>query len=144
MVNVRRGILTGLVSVRILHAAKNGPVSGVELSENLAGVGHRISPGTLYPLLHQLEKAGWVKSSGKTVKGKRRRYYRLTRKGGAQLAEALGQLEQFLSGILAVQPEGLEVEQPLGLLSISRRALADDGLVEPADGLASRTPAPEP
>jgi PadR family transcriptional regulator, regulatory protein PadR len=109
MVNVRREMLQGLVQLRILHAASFGPVSGVELSADLAGVGHRISPGTLYPLLHQMEKSGWVKSSGKTVKGKRRRYYRLTKKGRARLQEALGEVQQFLSGILHVHDaEGVD------------------------------------
>ena len=104
MVNARRQMVAGLVSVRILHAAARHPISGVELSGNLAAVGHRIGPGTLYPLLHQMEKAGWLKSDGKTVKGKRRRYYRITGKGRTQLETALGQLESFLLGILEVRP----------------------------------------
>ena len=104
MVNVRREIVLGLVRVRILHAASSGPVSGVELTHDLAQVGHKISPGTLYPLLHEMEKAGWVKSSGKTVKGKRRRYYRLTKKGRTQLHRALMEIQDFLSGIAEVQP----------------------------------------
>src|SRR5689334_20557253 len=104
MVNVRRDMVQGLVRLRILHAAAAGPISGVELSDNLASVGHKISPGTLYPLLHQMEKSGWIKSSGKTVKGKRRRYYRLTKKGGLQLSQALVDVQQFLNGILDVQP----------------------------------------
>ena len=57
MVNVRRQMVAGLVGLRILHAATRRPVSGVELSENLSSVGHRISPGTLYPLLHQMERS---------------------------------------------------------------------------------------
>lgn len=112
MVNARRQMVAGLVSVRILHAASRQPVSGVELSGNLAAVGHRISPGTLYPLLHQIEKAGWLKSDGKTVRGKRRRYYRITRKGRTQLETALGQLESFLLGILEVRPLDRVPDQP--------------------------------
>jgi DNA-binding PadR family transcriptional regulator len=123
MVNVRHGMVTGLVSVRVLHATTARPMSGVELSENLAAAGHRISPGTLYPLLHQMEKAGWLKSDGKTVKGKRRRYYRLTKKGRAQLQAALDELERFLAGILEFSHPGRDgVDSPheLGLLTISR------------------------
>ncbi len=74
MVNLRRDMIQGLVRVRILRAASLGSVSGVELSQDLATAGHQVSPGTLYPLLHAMEKAGWVKSTGKTVKGKHRRY----------------------------------------------------------------------
>jgi DNA-binding PadR family transcriptional regulator len=70
-----------------------------------------VSPGTLYPLLHDLEKAGWLKSKGKTVKGKRRRYYRVTREGSAQLEEALIALNDFpFAGQVAVVPQQPPVE----------------------------------
>jgi PadR family transcriptional regulator, regulatory protein PadR len=104
MVNVRREMMTGLVSVRILHAASRRPVSGVELAEDLECVGHRISPGTLYPLLHHMQKSGWLKCDGKTVKGKRRKYYRATKKGRGQLEDALAKLERFLAGIIEFEP----------------------------------------
>ena len=96
MVNLRRDIIQGLVRLRILRAASHRPISGVELSDDLATAGHRVGPGTLYPLLHDLEKAGWLKSKGKTVKGKRRRYYRITKKVRAQLEQALMAVNQFL------------------------------------------------
>ena len=88
--------MQGLVRLRILRSATYGPISGVELSQELATAGHRLSPGTLYPLLHDLEKAGWLKSKGTTVKGKRRRYYRVTKKGRQQLEQALMALKEFL------------------------------------------------
>jgi len=97
-------MIQGLVRLRILGAAMRGPVSGVELSGDLATAGHRMSPGTLYPLLHDLEKAGWLKSKGKTVKGKRRRYYRATKKGRVQLEQALIALNQFLFDGLEPMP----------------------------------------
>jgi PadR family transcriptional regulator, regulatory protein PadR len=96
VVNLRRDMIQGLVRLRVLRAAMSGPISGVELSANLGSVGYRVSPGTLYPLLHELEKAGWLKSKGRTVKGKRRRYYRATKKGRIQVEEALSALHQFL------------------------------------------------
>jgi DNA-binding PadR family transcriptional regulator len=113
MVNLRRDMIQGLVRLRILRAAALSPVSGVELSHDLATAGHRVSPGTLYPLLHDMEKAGWVKSTGKTVKGKRRRYYRATKKGRVQFDQAVAVLDQFLFGILAAplaegRPSALE------------------------------------
>src|SRR5216684_3191366 len=97
-------MIQGLVRVRVLRAAALGPVSGVELSQDLTTAGHQVSPGTLYPLLHAMEKAGWVKSTGKTVKGKRRRYYRATKKGRSQLEQALCALHQFLIGIVVSAP----------------------------------------
>jgi PadR family transcriptional regulator PadR len=99
MVNLRRDIIKGLVRLRILHAAVGAPVSGVELAVELEAAGHHIGPGTLYPLLHALQKEGWVKSTARTVKGKRRRYYRATKKGRVQLEQALEALDQFLAGL---------------------------------------------
>ena len=120
MVNLRRDMIKGLVRLRILHAAALQPVSGVELSRALALAGHHVGPGTLYPLLHDMEKAGWVKSTGKTVKGKHRRYYRATKKGRAQLEEARSALAQFLAGVvplvplptLDAPPDGVVTSQP--------------------------------
>jgi DNA-binding PadR family transcriptional regulator len=42
--------------------------------------------GMLYPVLHRLERAGYVKASwGKSESGRRRKYYRLTNRGTAEL-----------------------------------------------------------
>jgi|SRR5579859_4627073 len=96
MVNLRRDTVTGLVRLRILHAAsKSDALCGVDLSADLAAVGHRVSPGTLYPLLHELETAGWLASHAKTVNGRRRRYYAITGNGRAQLDEAMLALRRF-------------------------------------------------
>lgn len=50
--------------------------------------------GMLYPVLHRLERLGYVEARwGKSETGRRRRYYRLTRKGRAQLEEQRQQWE---------------------------------------------------
>ena len=44
--------------------------------------------GMLYPLLHRLERFGYVKARWKIAEsGRRRKYYRITSQGRAQLAE---------------------------------------------------------
>lgn len=46
------------------------------------------SDGMLYPLLHRLERVGFVESRwGESETGRRRKYYRITDEGLAQLAE---------------------------------------------------------
>jgi PadR family transcriptional regulator, regulatory protein PadR len=126
MVNLLRDMVQGLVRVHILHAAQVGPVSGVELSDQFAAAGHRLGPGTLYPLLHGMEKAGWLKSKDKTVKGKHRRYYRLTNKGRAALAEARVVLRPFTASLLA-EADGLVARAALGVGGRgSGSAMADD------------------
>jgi PadR family transcriptional regulator PadR len=43
--------------------------------------------GLLYPLLHRLERLGYVEASWRAVGGRRRKYYRITKGGRAELVE---------------------------------------------------------
>jgi PadR family transcriptional regulator, regulatory protein PadR len=67
-----RDLYSGLIRLHILHHAVEGPVFGQGMAEELARHGYKISPGTLYPLLHGLEKKGYLKSvdtrSGKSFR----------------------------------------------------------------------------
>jgi DNA-binding PadR family transcriptional regulator len=47
--------------------------------------GYRIGPGTLYPLLHSLERARLLQSTLKNVEGRSRRIYKITPEGGLWL-----------------------------------------------------------
>lgn len=59
--------------------------------------------GLLYPLLHRLERLGHVESSWQTVPGERRRkYYRITDSGLAELAEQRRQWDTVVSALRAV------------------------------------------
>ena len=50
--------------------------------------------GMLYPLLHRLERLGYIDSEwGSSAEGRRRRYYQATESGRAQLAEQRKQWE---------------------------------------------------
>jgi DNA-binding PadR family transcriptional regulator len=71
----------GLMRLHILHHAAEGPVFGLWIISELAEHGYRLSPGTLYPILHGLERKGYLKSfkerSGRSV----RKVYRITTDG---------------------------------------------------------------
>ena len=60
-----RDLYSGLIRLHILHHAVEGPIFGLEMAEELARHGYRISLGTLYPLLHGLEKKGYLRSAEK-------------------------------------------------------------------------------
>jgi PadR family transcriptional regulator PadR len=49
----------------VLHHAVKEPIFGLGMIEELARHGYRISPGSLYPLLHGLEKKGYLQSTEK-------------------------------------------------------------------------------
>src|SRR5271170_5677223 len=73
-----RDLYSGLIRLHILHHAVEGPIFGLEMAEELARHGYRISLGTLYPLLHGLEKRGYLRSSEKRRGQSIRKIYRAT------------------------------------------------------------------
>ena len=83
-----REIRRGAVRLHVLHHAALGPVSGAWMSGELRRHGYAISPGTLYPLLHDLEDQGLLLSEQRTERGRVLRYYRATREGRTALKDA--------------------------------------------------------
>ena len=58
-----RELFYGLIRIHVLLHAAQEPIFGLAMMEELEHHGYRIGPGTLYPLLHGLERAGLLKSS---------------------------------------------------------------------------------
>jgi PadR family transcriptional regulator PadR len=73
-----RDLYSGLIRLHILHHAVEGPIFGLEMAEELARHGYKISLGTLYPLLHGLEKKGYLRSAEKRKGQSIRKVYRAT------------------------------------------------------------------
>jgi len=71
----------GFVKIHILYHAGKEPVYGTGIMEELGRHGYKIGPGTLYPILHKLEKEEYLKRSEMLVNGKIRKYYSITPKG---------------------------------------------------------------
>ncbi len=79
---ITREILLGFWKVHILHHAKEGPVVGMWMLQELRRHGYDLSPGTLYPLLQRMEQNGWLRSESNPGGGpKSRKNYYLTKKG---------------------------------------------------------------
>lgn len=85
---VLRKLFLGFIHIHILHHAKEQPVFGVWMVEELREHGYNISSGTLYPILHSLEADGLLQREDRNVEGKIRKYYTTTEKGNAVLNEA--------------------------------------------------------
>jgi len=94
-----RDLFLGFVKLHILHHAGREPVYGLWLIEELARHGYRLSPGTLYPILHSLESEGLLVSETRVVKGKVRKYYRLTESGHAALADGRAKARELLNEV---------------------------------------------
>lgn len=54
-----RDFFLGFIKIHILHHAAHAPVYGVALIAGLRRHGYKLSPRTLYPVLHSLERAGY-------------------------------------------------------------------------------------
>lgn len=83
-----RKFLLGFISIHILHHAQHEPLYGVWMIEELKHHGYSMSAGTLYPILHSLERDGLLTSEERNVEGKIRKYYSITTAGEAVLQEA--------------------------------------------------------
>jgi PadR family transcriptional regulator PadR len=90
-----QSIWQGMVKLFILHQAGVAPVYGVRLKKSLRDRGYDISPGSLYPLLHTMERADLLHSRLKVFKGRVRKYYNITPQGESCLQE----LRQAFSGL---------------------------------------------
>ena len=98
--DVLRHLFLGFIRLHVLYHADKEPICGVELIDELRHHGYNVGPGTLYPLLHQLQEAGHVTSGDEIVAGKRRKNLRITAKGKRLLAKARTQLKELATEIL--------------------------------------------
>src|ERR1700692_771159 len=71
-------LYSGLIRLHVLHHAVKEPIFGLGMVEELARHGYHISPGTPYPLLHGLEKKGYLHSSTQRNVKSLRKVYRAT------------------------------------------------------------------
>jgi PadR family transcriptional regulator len=53
--NMVRDFFLGFIEVHILHHAAQEPVYGLALISELRRHGYELSPGKMYPVLHELE-----------------------------------------------------------------------------------------
>jgi len=95
-----REFFLGFIKIHILYHAAKSPIFGVEIGEELSRHGYKLSPGTLYPTLHGLEREGYLKSSVKVVGGRVRKYYAVTRKGITALEEAKRKIKELITEVI--------------------------------------------
>src|SRR4051794_40234193 len=95
-----RDLYSGLVRLHVLHHAAEEPIFGLGMIEELGRHGYRISPGTLYPLLHNLEKKGYLRSSERRNGKSRRKVYRATPMGRKALTGARNKVRELFQELM--------------------------------------------
>jgi PadR family transcriptional regulator, regulatory protein PadR len=74
-------LLKGLIRLHVLHHASEAEFYGQWMIQELARHGYTLSPGTLYPMLHALERSGYLTSKKEQNGRTFRRVYRATALG---------------------------------------------------------------
>lgn len=91
-----KDLLSGFVRLHILHHAAEGEIYGQWIIEELARHGYRLSPGTLYPMLHAMQRKGYLASREARVGKSVRKLYRATKLGRQGLALAKVRVREFV------------------------------------------------
>src|SRR5436309_15472969 len=89
MTDYKKDLLQGTLDLLVLKALALGPLHGLGVSQRIEQITRgtfQVKPGSLFPALHRLEEAGWLKASwGESENRRRAKYYRLSRAGQRQL-----------------------------------------------------------
>ena len=112
MKSMVRDFFLGFVKIHILYHAVQAPVYGVALIQELRRHRYELSPGTLYPILHGLEAAGYLLREDRVVGGRVRKYYTSTDKGRQALAEARRRISEMVYEVLLQGPAPTSLPEP--------------------------------
>ena len=99
-VDADRELYSGLIRLHVLHHAAEEPIFGVGMLEELSRHCYRISPGTLYQILHGLEKKGYLHSSEKRNGKSLRKVYRATPLGKKALKAAKSKVRELFQELI--------------------------------------------
>ncbi len=109
-------LIRGNADLLVLSVLSDGPLYGYAIIKQVAGRtggAVRLTPGVLYPLLHQMENHGLLLSSWETVRaqgtrrgrGRKRKWYRLSAKGRRRLAQRVAAHRAYQAIIDSILPD---------------------------------------
>src|SRR5437660_6739047 len=92
-------LLQGTLDLLILRTLLAGPTHGHAIAKHIQRSSEdllQVETGSLYPALHRLETKGWISAAWElSDKGKRARFYNLTKLGRKQLTAERSKWEAF-------------------------------------------------
>lgn len=110
MGRTKNDILQGTLTLLVLQTlAARGPAHGYALCGHIQSTSEdllRVEEGSLYPALHRMEQEGWLQASWRlSEKGRRAKFYAITRKGRTQLRKEADSWDRLTRGVaLVMQP----------------------------------------
>jgi len=97
--------LKGHLDLLLLAALQHEAAHGYAIAERLrrkSGGTFDLPEGTIYPALHRLERSGLLASRWSIGEGRRRRVYRVTRKGAKMLTRRQLEWRQFSTAVMGI------------------------------------------
>ncbi|WP_417812701.1 PadR family transcriptional regulator [Thalassospira alkalitolerans] len=94
-------LLSGFIRLHVLHHATEEGLYGQWMIDELAQHGYRVSPGTLYPMLHSMERKGYLVSRTERAGRTQRRVYRATPYGIEALALAQEKILELFHEVIS-------------------------------------------
>src|SRR5579864_9191961 len=91
-----RDLYSGLIRLHLLYHASKEPIFGLQIIEELARHGYKLSPGMVYPMLHSMEKRGLLRSFQQGNRNDRR-VYRATAQGRKALVLTKRRVQELFS-----------------------------------------------
>jgi len=95
-----REFVSGFIRLHILHHAAQGPLVGFWMIAELRRHGYELSPGTIYPLLHGLQKKGYLSVEVKREGRRAWREYSATKEGKRVLNAAKRKLRELFHELI--------------------------------------------
>lgn len=103
---LKKDVSKGSVTLMVLSVLEKQDLYGYQMIRYLEGLSYGVfqfNEGTLYPVLHALEKDGMVTSYWDAVEDSRmRKYYHITDKGIKLLNESKKEWEEYVGAVNAV------------------------------------------
>ena len=111
---IDKELLKGCIPIMVLSLFEQEDLYGYQIIKNLESLSNStfmLKDGTLYPILHSLEKSGYIESYWQSSEtGRKRRYYKITLEGREYLAEKIAQWNYLVQSVGLVINGGTENE----------------------------------
>ena len=96
-------LLQGTLHLLVLQALAPQPLHGLGVAQRISQITNQtfeVKPGSLFPALHRMEEAGWLKAYwGESENNRRAKFYSLTRAGQRQLETETEDWQRISLGI---------------------------------------------
>ncbi len=103
---IDKELLKGSTSMLILKLLESGDMYGYQMTKELDRKSENtftLKEGTLYPILHSLESTGMIEAYWEeTDSSRKRKYYKITKKGKKLLAEKEAEWTKYVNGVRRV------------------------------------------